>query len=205
MTATRIGVLRMIAASLILLLGTALALREAMIRAYVADQPQVAARFWPASGEALGLLALQRARGADGVLDDEGQRLMVGGMRRIPGAGLPLTLAGLDASGRGDLSRATGLMEMARHRAPRMLLVRTWLLNQYAQSGRYAEALGEAGVVMRLSSDSREQVYALISAISTQPGGAQAVQAALSAEPDWAKPYRRWLAARPGVAMADQG
>lgn len=187
----------------LLLLCAALVLREGLVRHAEASRPDLAARLWPASGNALALLALERARQSEGLADAAGQRLIAQAMARIPAAGLPLALAGLDASARGDLPRATALMEAARHRSPRLALVRGWLINEYARTGRYDAVMAEAGPVMRLSVDSRPQVYALIAAIAARPDGKAAVAGALAADPDWRLPYQQWLAAQ-GPAAAQQ-
>ncbi len=187
----------------LLLLCAALVLREGLVRHAEASRPDLAARLWPASGNALALLALERARQSEGMADAAGQRLIAQAMARIPAAGLPLALAGLDASARGDLPRATALMEAARHRSPRLALVRGWLINEYARTGRYDAVMAEAGPVMRLSVDSRPQVYALIAAIAARPDGKAAVAGALAADPDWRLPYQQWLAAQ-GPAAAQQ-
>lgn len=172
-----------------------LVLRDAMGRQFAEDRPDLAVRAWPASGNALVMQGVQRITASGGVVDADGRALIARAMARLPAAGAPLALAGLDASAAGELDRATALMEAARHRSPRLVLVRTWLLNEYARTGRYADALAEAGPVMRLAVDSREQVYGLIRAIALRPDGAAAVQAALAADPDWRAPYQAWLAA----------
>lgn len=194
------GAIRRGAAVLVLLAGAWLVLRDAMDRQFESTRPDLALRAWPPSGAAQGLAALQRAAAQDGVVDPAGRALIAGAMAQVPAAGLPLALAGLDASAAGDLPRATQLMERARHSAPRLVLVRTWLLNEYARTGRFDAALAEAGPVMRLSVESRAQVYALIAAIAARPDGAAAVRAALARKPDWAVPYQQWLAVRPGTA-----
>lgn len=202
MTGQEAGAIRRGAAALLLLAGAWLVLRDALDRQFEVTRPDLALRVWPPSGTAQALQALQRIAAQDGVVDPAGRSLIAGAMAQVPAAGLPLALAGLDASAVGDLPRATRLMEQARHSAPRLVLVRAWLLNEYARTGRYDEALAEAGPVMRLSVESRPQVYALIAAMAGREDGAGPVRAALARQPDWAVPYRQWLAARPPAASA---
>lgn len=191
MIAARPGGLRLLMV-LLLLAALLLATREALVRSNELERPDFALQFWPPSANAAALLALQRTASADGVVDAQGRVLIAQALQQAPAAGLPLALAGLDASAQEDLARATRLMEQARHRSPRLVLVRAWLINEYARTGRYADALGEAGPVMQLSGESRPQVFALIAAIAARPDGAAAVKAALAAEPNWRKGYLDW-------------
>lgn len=170
------------------------ALRQAMDEQWAVTRPSRAAAAFPASSQALGMLAIGRVAEAGGVVDERARVLVAQALSRGPAEALPLAIAGLDASASGDLDRARRLMEMARGRDPRLPMVRVWLLNDDARRGDYAALLGEAGPVMRLSASSREQVYAMLAQMSVRPGGAQALGAALARQPDWAAPYRQWLA-----------
>jgi hypothetical protein len=178
------------------LLACWLVLRGAWIAQWTIADPALAARAWPASGDALAGVALRRTVAASGIVDGPGRDLVARAMARAPGSALPLAIAGFDASASGALARATQLMEAARARNPRLLVARAWLLNEYTRDGRDAEALGEAGVVMRFAPDTRPQIYRLIAQIAARPGGRQAVQDALAGNPDWREPYLQSLGDR---------
>lgn len=171
-------------------------LRAAITARFDTQQPERAAWALPASGNAMTVLAAQTIIAKGGLVDDDAQRLIAGAMARTPAAGQPLALAGLAASAEGDLTRATRLMETARDRAPRAALARNWLLNEYVRTGRYDEALTEAGVLMRLAPETRPQTYALVQAMAARADAAPAVGRALARRPDWAEPFAAWARAQ---------
>jgi hypothetical protein len=184
----------------VLLCVMGIALRAAVTAQFGIAQPERAAWAVPASGNAMVVLAAQRIIAGGGLVDDPAQALISAAMARAPAAGQPLALAGLAASAEGDLPRATRLMEAARDRAPRAPLARNWLLNAYVRAARYDAALVEAGVLMRLTPETRPQTYALIRAMTARADSAPAVARALARSPDWAEPYAAWASAqgRPG-------
>lgn len=191
---------RIVTAIIVILLAW-LIVRDAVNRLALDTRPELAARFLPTSDGAAVTLALRRVVAAQGLVDAEANRLMAQALARAPAAGQPLAIAGLAASADGELDRATALMEAARQRTPRLALVRAWLLNEYVRTGRYADALAEAGPVMRLAPESREQIYALVANLATRPDSSEAVRAALAANPDWAEPFNQWRAANPPAAV----
>lgn len=170
------------------------ALRQAMDEQWAVTRPSRAAAAFPASSQALGMLAIGRVAAAGGVVDEQARSLAAQALSRGPAEALPLAIAGLDASASGDLDRARRLMEMACGRDPRLPMVRVWLLNDDARRGDYTAFMGEVGPVIRLVPASRKQVYAMLAQISLRPGGARALSEALTRQPDWAAPYRQWLA-----------
>lgn len=180
----------------LVLAGMWISLRAAIGTRHDAVQPEASAWAVPRSGNALATLAAQRIVAQDGAIDAPARALIADAMARTPAAGQPLALAGLAASAEGDLPRATQLMETARRRAPRFALARNWLLNEYARTARYDEALAEAGALMRLAPETRPQVYALIGAMAARADAAPAVRRALAREPDWAEPYTAWARAQ---------
>ncbi len=187
---------RTVAIIIVILLAWLIA-RDAVNRIALNTRPELASGFLPTNNDAAVVLSLKRVVAAQGLVDAEANRLMAQALARAPGAGPPLAIAGLAASANGELERATALMEAARQRSPRLALVRAWLLNEYVRTGRYADALAEAGPVMRLAPESREQIYALVAELATRPEAGEAVRAALAANPDWAAPFNLWRAANP--------
>lgn len=176
--------------------GMWIALRSAVTAQYDADQPARGAWAVPQSGNAMLALAAQQIVASGGTVDGPTAARIADAMARVPAAGQPLALSGLAASATGDLTRSTRLMEAARGRAPRFALARNWLLNEYVRSGRYDEALVEAGVLMRLTPEVRPQIYALIQAMTKRANSAPVVRRAMAKQPDWAEPYKAWAAAK---------
>ncbi|MDE2595713.1 MAG: hypothetical protein KGL44_02425 [Sphingomonadales bacterium] len=187
---------RTLAGALILAACGWLVLHRAADAAWAVQAPERAAAFPPASGTALGSMVLHRVVAAGGVVDAGARAMNAEALRRAPLSSLPPTIAGFDAAARGDLPQAVRLMEAARARDPRAALARTWLLNEYARTGRYGLTLAEAGPVMRFDAGTRPQIYALIMQILGLPGGGAAVRAALAREPDWRGPF---VQALPGL------
>lgn len=193
MIRARLETLR-IAALGLLAVSAWMVLRVAVDQQFSAAQPERIEWALPLSGNALLALAAKDMVANGGIADAITRGRIADAMVRIPVAGQPLALAGLAASGDGDLGKATQLMEAARQRSSRVAFARNWLLNVYVSEGRYPEALTEAAVLMRLAPASREQIYALIAAMAARPDAAPAVQHALDARPDWAQPYAIWRA-----------
>lgn len=148
--------------------------------------PEQAARFWPANGQSLAVLASQRVADAGGDIDETSRALYHSALARAPMLSTPLALAGLDAAASGDTDRAERFMLAARDRNPRSALVRFWLFDHFVRTGQYAHALDEAGPAIRLQPEALTAVMTVLGALANDPRGQAALAKKLATGPFWA-------------------
>lgn len=177
-----------VAIALIAALFACLAVRNAVQAATHQAAPAVANELWPDDGLALSNQAQTRLA-QTGAVDEDTRALYRAALYRAPLLGAPLALAGLDAAARGDGARAEQLMDMARARDPRLLLVRAWLLQRFAGTGRIDAAITEATVAARLYPAATRPLLDLLGALATDPEGQAALTRALRKQPAWRTPF----------------
>jgi hypothetical protein len=173
-----------------LLLGAALllgwfALRGALQSAFLDGAPEIGAQLWPADGATLDALAHKRVAAASGSVDDETRSLYQGALTSEPLLAGPLALAGIDAANSHNTARAERLMLAARDRDMRDPLVRFWLLDHFARTGHYAQALDEVGPAIRLRPEALAAVMTVVAAVAGTPDGNAAVADKLATHPFW--------------------
>lgn len=168
-----------------------LSVRNAAIEQWGLRQPDRAASFWPAPGEARAKIALNRIAKADGVVDDADRLSMRAALDRAPLLADPFIIAGLDASARGEEPRARVLFEEAQRRNPRATVARFWLLDDYYAAKDYRPFLDEVAPAIALQSAARDTILDGVVGLLSDPRGAALVAAKLRAQPPWRTAFIR--------------
>ena len=167
------------------LLITWLIARNAALQLFADDEPAASLQFAPPNGTALAEMALDQVVMANGVVGPQSHALFEEALRRAPLLAQPLILAGMEASAANDTDRARRLMEEARHRDPRSVIARSWLIDYYLGQGDYAAGLDEAGPLMVLESDAQPAILAMVTALVQIPRARPALVAKLRTDPWW--------------------
>lgn len=118
------------------------------------------------------------------------------GLAALPLAFEPFFVAARAAEQKGDLKRATLLMEEARHRRPSYPAVRMQLMVYYTKTQRYREALAEVDVILRRNGELRPILLPELTKLIADPRGREALAAILATEPSWREEFFNAAAAR---------
>jgi hypothetical protein len=118
------------------------------------------------------------------------------GLAALPLAFEPFFVAARVAEQRGDLRRATILMEEARHRRPSYPAVRMQLMIYYTKAQRFPEALEEVDVVLRRNGELRPLILPELTKLIADPRGRQALAGILATEPEWREDFFKTAAGR---------
>jgi hypothetical protein len=111
------------------------------------------------------------------------------GLAALPLAFEPFFLAARTAEQRGDLRRATTLMEEARRRRPSYPAVRMQLMVYYTKAERFREALAEVDVILRRNGELRPVLLPELAKLIADPRGREALAAILATEPSWREDF----------------
>ena len=149
------------------------------------NRPELAMKLLPASADAESAFALQRVIAADGVVDQEGRRLLRSALRKAPLSAQPFVLAGLDASANNRATRARALFQEAERRDPRSMVAHYWLFDDYMQNGDFAQGLDEVEPTIALQSQTASGVMSYLSALLKIPAARSALIAKLRTSPGW--------------------
>lgn len=102
---------------------------------------------------------------------------------RSPLSADPFVFAAVHALAAGDGTRATRLLEEARHRNPRHRLARALLIERYVRESRPREAGVELATLNRLVPDASQVISDGMADLAARPATAQAVTGALRGDP----------------------
>ncbi|HYD39106.1 MAG TPA: hypothetical protein VEA60_15925 [Allosphingosinicella sp.] len=111
------------------------------------------------------------------------------GLAALPLAFEPFFVAARTAEQRGDLRRATVLMEEARRRRPSYPAVRMQLMIYYTKAERFREALAEVDVVLRRNTELRPVLLPELAKLIADPRGREALAAILATDPSWREDF----------------
>jgi hypothetical protein len=119
----------------------------------------------------------------------ETQRTAQDGLVHLPLAFEPFFIAARAAEQKGDLRRATLLMEEVRHRRYSHPAARMQLMIYYIKAERYPEALSEIDFILRRNQDLRPALLPELAKLVTNPRGRTALAAILAKDPPWRKDF----------------
>ena len=177
------------AATIIVVLLAALLVAWLVVRnaalLLLSEQPAVAARLWPSSGNALGALAREQMIASGGTVDAPTRELAARALRIDPASSDPLLVLGFAASAGDDLERARKLVQLARNRQPADVVPRLWLLDRSVRTGAYAAALDEIAPAMKLRGAVGPQLIGLTVALMQEPSARSFLRAKLAQNPFW--------------------
>ena len=136
------------------------------------------------------LKVLSRAAQAANVrVTAETQRTAQDGLNHLPLAFEPFFIAARAAEQKGDLRRATLLMEEVRRRRYSHPAARMQLMIYYIKAERYPEALSEIDFILRRNEDLRPALLPELAKLVTNPRGRAALAAILVKDPPWKKDF----------------
>ncbi len=122
------------------------------------------------------------------VRDDE---LVAAGaaLRQAPLAYEPFYVAARHAEQRGDIARATMLMEEVRRRRANFVPARLHLAAYYGQEERFRDMFAEVDVALRLNAEVRDTLLAEMTRLIALPDGRRELAAALARNPAWRRDF----------------
>ncbi len=142
----------------------------------------------------LALMALARSELANGQLEMStalARDLLA--VEPLQGNAYGLIAANAAAAGSGDPANLLALHRVAVRRAPRDSRPRIWLINHYLQEARYAEALEQIDILLRIAPAYREQLYPALAQLAHQHIFANALAQVLHARPVWRAGFMEML------------
>jgi len=163
------------------------------------EYPLIGQSMSPPSAVSQATIALNRASAQNGIADPLARDLLQRALRRGPMLADPIIVAGLDASARNDLGRATRLMEEARRRDPRAIIPRYWLFDNYLRGGDYAKGIAEAGPLLRIQPAAEPAAVAVLTALLKVPAAHAPLVSALRARAPWRRAFFQQAAASPSL------
>jgi len=176
--------------SIVVLLALAAAfqiVRTAVASNFVATNPDLAVRIWPANPR----VALAGAMGEIGQSAAAGQSASLAvvaramdAARRAPLLTGPFLIKGAVALSEGDAARAEGLFREARRRDPRSAAARYFLAQHYLVSGRPVEGLAEAAVLTRLVRGGSSALIPGLVQYAKEPGAVPTLRRMFAGNPD---------------------
>jgi hypothetical protein len=122
-------------------------------------------------------------------VSDEMQRAARDGLASLPLAFEPFFVAARAAEQKGDLPRATLLMEEVRRRRPSHPAARMQLMIYYTKAERFPEALSEIDVVLRRNGELRPALLPELTKLIADPRGRAALATMLAKEPAWREEF----------------
>ena len=120
---------------------------------------------------------------------DEMLRTVQEGLEVLPLSFEPFFVAARAAEQKGDLRRATILMEEARLRRLSHPGVRSQLVVYYTKTERYPEALSEIDFILRRNADMRPAMLPELAKLISDPRGRAALATILAREPAWREEF----------------
>ena len=186
MASTRPSLPRLLIVLILALVAAYQVARSAMVTAFVARQPELAARAWPGHPRVL----LAGAMGEIGRSAAAGQAASpatvaqaMAAARRGPLLTDPFLIQGAAALSKGDTAAAEALFREARRRDPRSAAARYFLAQQYLMSGRPLEGLAEAAVLTRLVSGGASALIPGLVQYAHEPGAVPKLRQMFAANP----------------------
>lgn len=110
-------------------------------------------------------------------------------LRHAPLAYEPFFVAARHAEQRGDVGRATRLMEEVRRRRANYVPARLQLAAYYGQQDRFREMFAEIDVALRLNAQVRDTLLAEMTRLIALPEGRRELAAVLARNPDWRRDF----------------
>lgn len=120
---------------------------------------------------------------------DEMQQAARDGLARLPLSFEPFFVAARAAEQKGDLRRATVLMEEVRRRRHSHPAARMQLMIYYTKAERFPEALSEIDVVLRRSEELRPALLPELTKLIADPRGRAALATILARDPIWREAF----------------
>ena len=120
---------------------------------------------------------------------EEMQRTTREGLQTLPLSFEPFFVAARAAEQKGDLRRASVLMEEARKRRLSHPAVRMQLMIYYTKTERYPEALAEIDFILRRDADLRPALLPELTKLIADPRGRAALATILATEPSWREEF----------------
>jgi hypothetical protein len=117
------------------------------------------------------------------------QRQAKNGLTRLPLAFEPFFVAARAAEQKGDLRRATVLMEEVRHRRFSHPAARMQLMIYYTKAERFPEALSEIDFVLRRNEELRPAMLPELTKLVADPRGRAALATILARDPIWKEAF----------------
>ena len=164
---------------------TMLCFQTTGVAALMKDDLPLAAALAPADPRVELALASSLLKQQQGLATPQSLRSALAAAPVAPLALEPVLLAGAAAANEGEAKRAEPLLIEARRRNPRSALVRAYLLDLYANSGRFSEAAVELAALIRLVPDGAGDLFVpQLGYLALIPDAARHLRHALKTDPD---------------------
>jgi hypothetical protein len=169
----------MIAVILVAIFFACVSVRNACVRAALNDQPETAARYWPAVPEAIfadRMAAIGRAVAAHRPVEQSMTRPVIDAARRSPLSPEPFLVRGVQAQEAGNEALAGAAFLAAERRDPRAPAPHFFLSDHYSRIGRADLTLNEMGQLISVVPGSAATVEPKIAASIRQIGGVPGIK-----------------------------
>lgn len=133
---------------------------------------------------------------------EESRQAALDGLVDLPLSFEPFFVAARAAEQKGDLARATALMEEVRRRRHSHPAARMQLMIYYTKAQRYREAMTEIDVVLRRNEELRPAMLPELTKLVADPRGRAALAEVLARGPTWSEDFFA-AAGRAKIATAD--
>lgn len=125
-------------------------------------------------------------------------------LRAEPLAGEAFAVLAEAAEAGGEAAKARALYGIAVLRAPQDLHARAWVIDTQLREGRYAEAMEQINILLRISPEQGAKLFPILVNLSNAPEFARALAQTLSTKPIWRASLLSVLLAQGGHGPMDQ-